>query len=128
VPSAIRELISAQSADEVKTACWQLENHVVVQGIVHESALHLIPVLMAILVDQNRPKHIRIATMELMFQILHGTASQIEVDQGMGDLDAKCKERAKEGLWLLRREALGDAKAGPVELLSLLERKQWIVR
>lgn len=121
VPGALRELLSARSADEVNRAYWKLENHVVVQGQLFQAALYVVPVLIAALVDGERPLCVRIGMTELLFQILNGKPHPDEIARGLGDLTERCRNAALHGLWIFYRELLGENRAGAKEVLELLE-------
>jgi hypothetical protein len=101
IPSAIRELISADTPQEARAAYWKLENHVVVQGGIFEAAVYTVPVLVASWVRNDRPTHFVIATMNLFFQILAGDVRSEERERGLHDLKERCIAAMREGLWVL---------------------------
>lgn len=121
IPHAIRDLVSARSPEEVDQAYWRLENHVVVQGFVFEAAPYTVSALVAALVKPDRPKFVRTGLLELLFQIVHGETHPEEKARGMGDLAEMCRDRAREGLWLLYRECLSDRDAGAIEVIQLVD-------
>lgn len=120
IPSALRELLAARSAEEVTRAYWKLENHVVVNGQLFESAAFVVPVLMAALVKFERPSFVRAGILELLFQIVHGEPHQDEIARGRVDLGDRCRQAAREGLWLLYREFLRETHVGAREVLGVL--------
>ena len=121
IPSALRELVAANTPDEVRQAYWKLENHVVVQGQLFEAAVYVVPVLLAALLDTNRPRFVRIGILELLFQIIAGTSHEDEVRRGFADLGARCKRAAREGLWLLYREFFVGGLAGAKEIIQSID-------
>lgn len=103
IPHALTALFEAPTPAAAEEAYWLLENHVVVQGQLFQVAEHVVPVLLSALVDE-RPRHVRISILELLFQILSGGAHEDEVAQGNGNLAAVCRVKAREGLWVLYQE------------------------
>lgn len=120
-PAALKELLAAQTPQECKLAYWKLENYVVVQGQVFEAAEYVVQVIMAALVKPDRPRHVRIDLLELLFQIIHGIPHQQEIERGMADLVERCKDKARQGLWLLYRELLGESHDAAKEIIELLD-------
>ena len=64
VPGSVRGLLSSDPA-LVEQAYWQLENHVVAQGHLSDSALHLLPTLFEVLSLAPHPS----STLRLLFEI-----------------------------------------------------------
>jgi hypothetical protein len=117
---ALFELAYAANVDAAKLAYWKIENHVVVQGQLFESALHVVPCLMALLLE-DRPSFVRISALELLFQIVMGEADEEEVSRGNADLGNACRAKAREGLWLLYRELLMGEREAAREILEVIE-------
>ncbi len=120
IPHALEGMLTADSPNAVDVAYWKLENHVVVQGELFEAAPHVVSVLLAALLD-NSPSFIRIGILELLFQILGGESHESE---GERDLGPKCRDLAREGLWLLYGElgaGLPGQRAAALEVLNLVE-------
>jgi hypothetical protein len=113
---ALRRMLDARGPQEASTAYWQLENHVVVQGEVFEAAEATVSVLVAAFADE-RPRHVRIAALELLYQILAGEPNQSQGDQ---NLLVRCRERAREGLWLLIRELTEGEHDAALDVLRFL--------
>ena len=103
VPEAIRELLAAGNPQEADRAYWKLENVVVVQGQLFESALYVVPVILAALIETERPRFVRISLQGLLFEIVNGSPHAEEEARGFGDLGERCKDAARQGLWLLYR-------------------------
>jgi hypothetical protein len=82
---------------------WEMmENHVFAQDDIFSAAEPTISVLLAALIDE-RPQHVRVAILDLLFQLIHAASYRDD------DLRRRCLERASAGGWLLVREAI----AGP---------------
>jgi hypothetical protein len=105
VPRALRNMIYAIREQSAEAAYWQLENHVVVQGGLFDSAVHIVPVLCAAL-SYELSDFARGWTLELLFQIVNGTTSTEEYQRGLRDLEVKCREAALPCLWLLYHQVL----------------------
>ncbi|WP_101254203.1 hypothetical protein [Streptomyces barkulensis] len=103
VPDALRRMVSGETEEEVMEAYWDLENTVVVQGQLFDSALPVLSVLLAALTEEISVEA-RDAVVELIHQIVSGESDEEEVERGNPDLGPRCRELAREGLWLLYRE------------------------
>ena len=116
VQDALRELLASESAEAAQRSYWGIENHAFAQGELFEVSEACASVLTAALVDA-REKWVRVAVLELMFQILSGHASASPATPG--DIVQRCQRLVREGLWLLYREAIcGERDAA----LAVLER------
>jgi len=120
IPSALNELFSALTPSDVEIAYWKLENHVVVQGQLYEVAQFVVPVLLAALAEE-RPRHVRICILELLFQIVSGEADETELRVGNIDLVTECRARAREGLWILYRELVFGEREAAREVIDVIE-------
>src|SRR6266852_6321084 len=85
VGPALQRLLSARTAEESTGSYWQLENHVVAQASILEAAEPTVSVLVAALADE-RPRHVRIAGLDLLFQILSDQPHEPELRRGHNDL------------------------------------------
>lgn len=121
VPFAVKKLLYAENSKEAEEAYWELDNGVVVQGQLFESAEYLIPVLIASLLEDN-PKFIRDNILELLFQIVAGEVHEAELfSGGFTNLGDKCRKKAREGLWILYNELLYGNKEAASEILEKIE-------
>jgi hypothetical protein len=113
-------LLSATNTAEVKLAYWGLENYVVAQGTVYSSAEPALSVLVAAFVDP-RIQQIKVASLNLMYQVLTGTADRSSLEAGNAELIDRCRKRVREGLWPVVYEAmngLGEAALDVIELVD----------
>ena len=76
VPDAVVKLLS-EDADEVEAAYWKLENHVVVQGDLSESAAYLPKYLEEVLLNAKYKGSV----IELLFQIGNGISLDEELQK-----------------------------------------------
>jgi len=121
VPAAMEGLLACTHPDDIEQYYWKIENHVVVQGQLFESATALVSVLLAALVDSPY-RHVRITVLDLLFQIVNGGSHQAEVERGLPNLGDICREEAKKGLWLLYREVLNGESDAALEILEIIDR------
>jgi hypothetical protein len=121
VPDAIRGLLSAQSSSATESNYWLIENRVVVDGQLFESAIATTAVLVAALVVPGRPPHVRISILEIILQIVLGESHPIESARGLPDLGKRCRDEARAGLWLFYREMLDGGMDGAREVLEVLD-------
>ncbi|MET8161228.1 hypothetical protein ABZT47_33135 [Sphaerisporangium sp. NPDC005289] len=120
VPEAARGLMAAKSADEAEQYYWQLENRVVVQGQLYNSAPPLVSVLTAALLDElERPA--KIGILDLLYQIVSGESHPDEVGAGNPDLGWRCRHKAREGIWVFYRELLIGESAAAWDVLEVID-------
>jgi len=122
LPNAITGLLCAQTPDEAKTFYWQLENHVVVQGQTFEVAEHLVPVLVAALLEEDLPTFVRFSLFNLLFQIVAYEPSHVEIELGNGRLTNRCQTLAREGLWTFYQIYLNGSDAESESAYDILEK------
>lgn len=82
--------------------------------------LAAVPVLLSALLDES-PSPVRIRILELLFQIVSGEAHPDEDNKQLGD---KCRQRGREGLWVLYRElscSLKGQREAAVDVPEVLE-------
>jgi hypothetical protein len=117
VRHAIAQLLASDSGDAAQRAYWCIENHAFIQGELFEVSEACSSVLVSALADP-REKWIRIAVLELLFQILSGHASATL--HTPLDLVQRCREAVREGLWLLLREVLAGEREAALDVLEQL--------
>lgn len=93
-------LIRSGTPDESREAWKGIENSVFAQDTIFSAAEPTIDVIMAALAG-NRPRHVKITLLDLMFLLLNGDSNEDH------DLRERCHSRALRGIWLLAREAVG---------------------
>ncbi|MEI8411517.1 MULTISPECIES: hypothetical protein [unclassified Kribbella] len=90
----------AESPVDGRRDLWEtMENHVFAQDDIFSAAEPTISVLLASLLDE-RPQHVRIAILDLLFHLVRATSYRDD------DLGRRCLEKAAPGGWLLVREGL----------------------
>lgn len=114
----LSRLLSAPTHAEVEEAYWQIENHAVAQGSLFEAAETTVSVLVAAFADE-RPRHVRIAALELLFQCLNPGAGPA-ADGAPRDIVERCHRAAREGAWGLVREAAVGERRAAVDVLNAL--------
>lgn len=120
IPFALVEMLNATTPEAVNAAYWKLENHVVVQGQLFEVAEFVVSVLIAALLEE-KPRHVRISILELLFQIVTGESHEYEIRLGNADLHRKCRAKALEGLWVLYRELIFGEREAAQEVIEAIE-------
>lgn len=120
VRHAIGQLLASDCGDAAQQAYWGIENHAFVQGELFEVSEACSSVLVASLAD-SRERWVRIAVLELLFQIVSGHASSTpSTPDSPRDLARRCHEAVREGLWLLFREALMGERDAALDVLDQL--------
>ncbi|AUX46694.1 uncharacterized protein SOCE26_082020 [Sorangium cellulosum] len=117
VQRAIEELLLSESGEAAQRAYWGIENHAFVQGELFEVSGACSSVLIASLADP-REKWVRVAVLELIFQIICGHASASPGTPA--DIVQRCRRVVREGLWLLYREAICGERDAALDVLEQL--------
>lgn len=119
VGAGLSRLLSAPTDAEVEVAYWQIENHAVAQGSLFEAAEMTVSVLVAAFADE-RPRHVRIAALELLFQCLNPRAGPAADPETPRDIVERCHRAAREGAWgLVGEAAVGERRAAGDVLTTL---------
>ena len=117
VGAALSELLKASTPEAISAPYWKIENHAVAQGALFEVSEVCVSVLVAALAEE-RPRHVRIAILELLFQVLSG--SRAPKESVPIDIAERCRRAAREGLWGLVREAVSGERNAAWDVLDLL--------
>jgi len=117
IRAALAALLAADTPDVADAASWRIENHAVVQGELFEVSEACVSVLVAALADP-RPFWVRISILDLLFQFLSGGGSPTPGTPV--DIRERCERAAREGLWLLCREAMVGAREAALDVIDLL--------
>ncbi|NHZ94483.1 hypothetical protein [Massilia sp. CCM 8734] len=120
IPDALHQLLGAATPADCEDAYWKLENRVVVQGQLFEAAQFVVPVLLAALLEP-RLSHVTISVLELLLQIVLGESHEDELALGAPDLGDKCRERARQGLWVLYGELMRGNRDCAREVIEAIE-------
>ncbi len=117
VHRALCELLASEDGEAAQRAYSGIENHAFVQGELFEVTEACSSVLVASLVD-TREKWVRVAVLDLLFQILSGYPSTSPGTPS--DIVQRCHRVAREGLWLLYREAICGEREAAFDVLEQL--------
>lgn len=109
VPEAVRRLASTTSEDTARDAYWGLDNHVVVQGQLLQSAFPLVPTLLALLAGGLSP-WVRSHVLDLLWELSAGTEHPDEIAIGKVGLAERCRKAVSEGKWLYYQVLLTDTE------------------
>lgn len=125
VPSAIQDLLAASSDGDAEEAYWRLDNDVVVQGQLFESARWVVGPLVAALGQEQR-SFIREHVTNLLVEIAYGGPHERELAAGGDpDLAARCLDELRGGLWLYYRlldDPVPMVRLSALDLLDAVER------
>jgi len=116
IPERLRGLIASTTEVEAEHWYFLLENYIVVQGGVYESALPCIDVLLTAI------KHCKLSNMaivfiyELFYQIIHGVTDIDSIRRGNPFEAERCKTQVLQHLEALRSKCVPEA----AELLRLI--------
>lgn len=71
IPIALNALASAHNADQLLDAYWKLDNYIVLQGTLYESAYFAVPYILQILFS-SQWSQLRVAAYDLLIEIARG--------------------------------------------------------
>ncbi|GAA3884146.1 hypothetical protein GCM10022275_34710 [Tessaracoccus defluvii] len=114
--AALHALISSGNVDESSAAWNEIEEHVFSQGTIYSAAEPTVSVMLAALMD-DQPSWRSGRILDLLFFIVRGVSVTDPSLQG------RCRDRAREGLWLLARWALtheGWARDNVLEVVEVI--------
>ena len=124
VPTALKGLISSDETEQ-EASYWKLDNHVVLQGDLYESAFYVIPFLLELL--ESGITNGRNYVYDLLFEIANGYAAE-EVScnyQGESlDLTEACKRSVLTGINLYLNEVANigsESRENALDLIVSLE-------
>ena len=106
VPDAVITLQNAKTDDAAENASCKIENTVVVQGMLYESAVPTASLLLSALslcTSAARPK-----ILELLVQIGSGETAPLEIEIGNFDLAKRCRQEVCRG-FSVYKEAFSNA-------------------
>jgi hypothetical protein len=107
VPAALISLAAARHACEVFDAYWRLDNHVVLQGTLYESAYFVAPYILDVLLSPSWAP-IRIAAYDLLIEIACGIPDpnrpSIQLQGGAKNLREACRKVIASGLAEFERD------------------------
>lgn len=95
VPAALQGLATATTEEEAKKHYWHIDNVVVVQGTLYESALPVVWSVYALLADPL-PAPARYRLIELLVEIAGG-----EPAPAIADVGTRIRAALREGLWII---------------------------
>jgi hypothetical protein len=113
---ALTKLINARAPDECERLWWRLENVAFSQNTVYGASEAAIGVALAALAD-DRPRFVRAWLIELLRSILQGGSTEEP------ELPDRCRQRARDGIWLLAleaRHAAGPERDAVLEVVELI--------
>jgi hypothetical protein len=121
IPERLRDLLRAADGGEADRCYWRLENTVVVQGSLFQAAPAVVDVVMAALASGELSAPARVASIELLYQLVRGESDVTEAERGVSDLGERCRRQAREGIWLLYRELAAGSADGVRDILDVIE-------
>lgn len=110
----LAEFIANEDPANQHSLWARMENRVFAQDDIFSAAEPAIRVLVASLVDE-RPGHVRLGTLDLLFHLIQGASYRRD------DLAQRCLDAARQGAWLLAREALHASEPTKDACLEILD-------
>jgi len=113
--AALLALFRSTTDAEAEQVWWKsFENKVFAQNTIYRAAEATINVLLAALADE-RPQHVSGRILELLFFLLNGGSDDDPT------LAERCREQARQGLWLLAQEARVASELDRDRVLDVIE-------
>jgi hypothetical protein len=116
VGAALHDLLVSSDVAEATSAWKRIEEHVFSQGTIYSAAEPTVSVMLAALTEEQ-PSWRSGRIVDLLFFIVRGMSLTDP------SLQARCRDRAREGLWLLARWALtheGWARDNALEVIEVV--------
>ncbi len=98
VPSAIDRLLHAGSPEQATSAYWELDNRVVVQGQLFDSAVPTSLWIIRSICERDFTTNGLSRSLDLLVELASGEADQSEVARGSHDLGERCRAAIRGGL------------------------------
>lgn len=98
VPSTIARLLHAQSAEEADGFYWELDNCVVVQGQLYDSAPPTAHALVQAICEHDFTAPGLPWCLDLLVELAYGESDVSEVERGNHDLGERCRAETRAGL------------------------------
>jgi hypothetical protein len=114
--AALRALLCSANVEEASAAWNEIEEHVFSQGTIYSAAEPTVSVMLAALME-DQPTWRSGRILDLLFFVVSGASATDSSLQG------RCRDRAREGLWLLARLALdheGWARDNALEVIEVI--------
>jgi hypothetical protein len=126
IPAALRALADANDEASADRAYWTLDNRVVVQGQLFQSALAVAQVVLAMLLGPlSRPA--RRKAVDLLLQIGGGVPDQTEVTAGNAVLGQRCRDILQAATWKIYELVLDEdrrVREAALELVTHIDPDQ----
>lgn len=116
VGAALRDLLVSLDAEEASAAWEQIEEQVFSQGTIYSAAEPTVSVMLAALTEEQ-PSWRSGRILDLLFFIVSGSSATDASLQG------RCRDRAREGFWLLAQWAVehsGWARDNAMEVVEVI--------
>lgn len=114
--AALRGLLLSANVEDASTAWNEIEEHVFSQGTIYSAAEPTVSVVLAALIE-DQPTWRSGRILDLLFFVVSGISA---TDLSLQD---RCRDRAREGIWLLARWALtheGWARDNALEVIEVI--------
>lgn len=121
VPDAVSRMIHARTAEEASTAYWELDNRVVVQGQLFESAVWTARVVSEAICSAGPSEFGLSSALDLLVEIAAGEADQSELAHGNKNLGDVCRRELRRFLPCFRGLAVSDVDRVLLGVLDLLD-------
>ena len=125
IPDAIQGLVS-HDLDEQEQSYWQLDNHVVLQGDLYQSAFYVIPFLIEILTSETTSA--RSYAYDLLFEIANGYAPKeclCKYDNSDMPLTEACKKSIADAFKIFLDDVANPMSKNREDALNLLISLKW---
>lgn len=118
VPETFRRLLEAKTPQDA--VGYRLDGHLEIQSMLFEAAVPAVPVILAALTEELAQFARSHFLVTLLF-LVSGESHSSEVELGREELDEECYEKAREGLWVLYREAVSGDTENALDILEVIE-------
>ncbi|MFB6983139.1 hypothetical protein [Streptomyces scopuliridis] len=118
LPETFTRLLEARSVEE--TAGYGLAGHLEEQSMLFQVAPHAVPVILAALTE-DLPAYVRGHLLTTLWQLVTGESHRSESEAGEPELEEECCAAAREGIWVLYREAVSGDTETALDILEFVD-------
>ncbi|WP_329318128.1 hypothetical protein [Streptomyces sp. NBC_01262] len=118
IPEVFRKLLDAKSPEDA--VGYRFDGHLEIQSMLFEAAVPAVPVILASLMEELALFARSHLLVTLLF-LVSGESHSSELAAGREGLSGECYEKAREGLWVIYREAVSGDTENALDILEIIE-------
>ncbi|MER5201126.1 hypothetical protein ACWD3J_48515 [Streptomyces sp. NPDC002755] len=118
IPETFRRLLAAKSPEDA--VGYRFDGHLEIQSMLFEAAVPAVSVILAALTEEPA-RFARSHFLVTLLFLVSGESHSSEMEAGREDLGEECREKARDGLWEIYREAVSGDTENALDILEVIE-------